>query len=351
MAKTISTKQFWQRENPPVHRSSPPVPAIAYLSLTLSMVLVGVYVGLSPLLVAAFPVMLLAWLRFAVAAVAMVHWLSPDHGRPPLRAGEHRLLFLQSLLGNFLFTLLALQGTWLAGAVSAGVVMAGIPACVALLSRVFLREPLNARVWWAAACTATAVTLLALQREPGASAASNPAGSAVPSDWQRMALGHLLLVGAMLCEASYVVIGKRLSAQVSARRVSAIINLWGLALSTPMGLWLVFQFDFGTVPSSTWGLLVFYALAASMVTVWLWMKGLRQVPAQQAGIFTVFLPLSSAAIGVAVLGEPWGTAHAVALMLALVAVFLVTQPGRSSSLPQPAEPAGPDQTPPAPGSP
>ncbi len=322
--------------------STPIVPVLAYLSLTLSMVLVGVYVGLSPLLVAVFPVMLLAWLRFAVAALAMAHWLRPDRDRPPLSTHEHRLLFLQSLLGNFLFTLLALQGTWLAGAVSAGVVMAGIPACVALLSRMFLREPLSARVWWAAGFTATAVTLLALQREP----ATDLAGGAAPSPWQQVALGHLLLVGAMLCEASYVVIGKRLSAQVSARRVSAIINLWGLVLSTPLGVWLALQFDFGAVPANTWALLVFYALAASMLTVWLWMKGLRAVPAQQAGIFTVFLPLSSAAVGVTVLGEPWGAAHALALVLALAAVWLVTQPGRASSAPQPAEPATPGRTPP-----
>jgi drug/metabolite transporter (DMT)-like permease len=51
--------------------------------------------------------------------------------------------------------------------------------------------------------------------------------------------------------------------------------------------------------AATWGLLLFYALAASMVTVWLWMKGLRHVPGAAAGVFTVMLPLSAAAVGVA----------------------------------------------------
>ena len=68
------------------------------------------------------------------------------------------------------------------------------------------------------------------------------------------------------------------------------------------------------------------AWAASVLTVWLWMKGLQQVPAQKAGIFTVFLPLSSAAVGVGLLGEPWGGTHALALCLALSAVYLVTRP-------------------------
>lgn len=322
-------------------------PVMAYLCLTLSMALVGLYVGLSPLLVAAFPVMLLAWLRFAMAAVAMVGWVAPQPSGQALNTQDHALLFLQSLLGNFLFTLLALKGTALAGATSAGVVMAGIPACVALLSRIFLKEALSGRVWWAAGCTAAAVTMLALQRgaEQHLDVAPSSGLAAQPSFGTSSALGHLLLLGAVVCEASYVVIGKRLSTRVSARRVTAIINLWGLALSTPLGLWAALHFNFLTVQPAIWALLVFYALAASMITVWLWMKGLQRVPAQKAGIFTVFLPLSSAAVGVGFLNEDWGPAHAAALALALLAVWLVTQPGR-------AVPSGPsdalstqDQTP------
>ena len=325
-------------------------PVVAYLCLSLSMALVGLYVGLSPLLVAAFPVMLLAWLRFALAAIAMVHWVKPQAEDAALSAQDHALLFLQSLLGNFLFTLMALQGTSLAGATSAGVVMAGIPACVALLSRIFLKEPLSSRVWWAAGCTATAVTMLALQRSSGQPLAAAPplTGDSANAFWNSNVLGHALLMGAVLCEASYVVIGKRLSSRVSARRVTAIINLWGFVLSTPVGLWTALHFGFGEVQSTVWALLVFYALAASMITVWLWMKGLQRVPAQKAGIFTVFLPLSSAAVGVGFLNEAWGPAHAVALVLALVAVWLVTQPGRTVPSVHPSEPSRPDRTPHAP---
>ena len=56
----------------------------AYLSLAASMALVGSYVGLSKLLVAVFPVLLLAWLRFGIAAVAMAHWVRRRPGDAPL---------------------------------------------------------------------------------------------------------------------------------------------------------------------------------------------------------------------------------------------------------------------------
>ena len=79
-----------------------------------------------------------------------------------------------------------------------------------------------------------------------------------------------------------------------------------------------------------WGLLVFYALAASMITVWLWMTGLRHVPASQAGVFTVMLPVSAAAVGVLLLGEPFSAAQAGAFALALLGVVLATWPGRGN---------------------
>ncbi len=310
------------------------------------MSLVGAYVGLSPVLVAAFPVMLLAWLRFAVAAVALLPWTARADGEPALTRAQHGLLFLQSLLGNFLFTLLALSGAALAGSTSAGVVMAALPACVALLSRLLLKEALVPRIWSAAACCALAVALLAVQKPE-----TSPGSGSSLDGRQASVLGHLMLLGAVVCEASYVVIGKRLSATVRPHRVTAIINLWGLLLSTPMGVYLAWSFAFSAVPATTWALLLFYAWAASMATVWLWMKGLQHVSAQGAGIFTVFLPLSSTAVGVGLLGEPWSAAHGAALLLALAAVWLVTRAHPWTPAPPHVAPGSPAQTPRPPGGP
>jgi len=131
----------------------------------------------------------------------------------------------------------------------------------------------------------------------------------------------------VLCEASYVVIGKRLTTSVSPRRISAIVNLWGFALVTPLGAWGALDFDFAAVTPEIWGLLLFYALAASVVTVWLWMTGLRHVPAASAGVYSVMLPVSAAAVGVLVLGEHFSRTHALAFVLAIAGVVLATSRG------------------------
>jgi drug/metabolite transporter (DMT)-like permease len=172
-------------------------------------------------------------------------------------------------------------------------------------------------------CAVSGIALLAWARSPDdANAVSAPA---------RNTLGHLLLLAAVFCEASYVVIGKRLAAQVSPRRISALINLWGLLLVTPLGVWQALRHDFGAVSLPTWGLLLFYSLAASVATVWLWMRGLRSVPASRAGVFTVLLPVAATLVGVVVLREPFGAAHAAAFVLALVGLLLATWPGRGAA--------------------
>jgi drug/metabolite transporter (DMT)-like permease len=296
----------------------PTPPPWAYLSLAASMALVGSYVGLSRLLVAVFPVLLLAGLRFAIAAVAMAHWVRRRPGEAALSRRDRWLLFWESFLGNFLFSICMLYGVALTSALAAGVTMAAIPAAVALLSRLFLHERIRPRVAGAIACAALGIGLLAFAR------GGAQAGAVAPSP-----LGYVLLLAAVLCEASYVVIGKRLTGNVSARRISALINLWGLALVSPFALWQGSSFDFRAVTAPTWLLLLFYAIAASMITVWLWMQGLRHVPSSRAGVFTVMLPVSAALVGVAVLGEPFGPAHVAAFVLALVGLLLATWPERT----------------------
>lgn len=289
---------------------------LAYLCLALSMSLVGSYVALSKPLAAIFPVMLLAWLRFGIGTFAMLSWLRPPTLEPLLSKQSKLLLFLESFFGNFLFTLCMISGVAMTSAVTAGVTMAAIPAVVAIMSWLFLREVINGRTWAAIALAVAGIGLNALSKE-------NENGLVSDS---RQTLGQLLLIAAVLCEASYAVIGKKLTASISPKRITALINLWGFALSTPMGLYLALQFDFSSVSLPSWGLLLFYALAACVWSVWLWMTGLRAVPAAQAGVFTVLLPISAALIGMLVLGEHIGSTQVLAFGIALTSILIATWP-------------------------
>ena len=309
----------------------------AYACLALSMTLVGSYVALSKPLVAALPVFLLAWLRFGIGGLAMAHWLKKPADEAPLTRQTRQLVFLESFLGNFLFSICMLFGVSLTSAVAAGVIMAAIPATVALLSWAFLRERISGRVWAAVACAVLGIGLVSLSKSelPAPVSTALEAHLTVNHAW----LGNLLLMGAVLCEAAYAVIGKKLTGALSPKRITALINLWGFALVTPFGLWMAWGFDFGGVAVSSWLLLVFYALAASVWTVWLWMTGLKTIAANRAGVFTVLLPVSAAAVGVLALGERLNGTQLGAFAIALVGVVLATLPERSRPQPRPAQAA------------
>ncbi|MFZ2739045.1 MAG: DMT family transporter [Burkholderiaceae bacterium] len=289
-----------------------PPKALAYGCLALSMALVGSYVALSKPLVAVLPVFLLAWLRFGIGALAMLHWLPKPSNEVKLNPSTRRLLFLQALLGNFLFSIFMLYGISLSSAVSAGVIMASIPALVAALSWVFLRERLSWPLVLAIFCSVVAMGLMAGPATPG---------SAAPSQGL---LGPLLLFAAALCEASYAVIGKKLTQSLGPKRIAALINLWGLVLMTPAGLYLALDFNFMALEPATWALLLFYALAASVWSVWLWMTGLRSVKAAQSGVFTVMLPASALLVGVTLLGETLNRLQWMAFAVALLGIILAS---------------------------
>jgi len=290
--------------------------ALAYLALAASMAIVGGYVGFSKALVIVFPVFLLAGLRFAIAAVAMAPWLRRPATEGVLDARSRRLLFLESFFGNFLFSIFMLYGMRQSSALAAGVIMAAMPAVVGLLSWLLLGERIGARIAAAIACAIAGIGLVALARDAeGGLASGSLAGSA-------------LLLAAVTCEALYVVIGKKLTASLGPKRISALINLWGLVLVAPLALWQLVDFSPRYIDWSYWALLFVYAIAASVVTVWLWMTGMRHVPAASAGIFTVFLPVSAAAVGVAFYGERFTAMQIAAFALALGGVMLATWPVR-----------------------
>jgi drug/metabolite transporter (DMT)-like permease len=278
-------------------------------------------------------VFLLAWLRFGIGGLAMAHWLKRASNEAPMNGATKRLLFLESFVGNFLFSISMLFGVSMTTAVSAGVIMATIPAVVALMSWAFLKERIGLRVWGAIACGVLGISVLALSKAELHT--QIPRGLEADSSNSKVPWGNILVFVAVLCEAAYAVIGKKLTGSLSPKRIAALINLWGFVLMTPMGLYAAWHFKFSAVTPSLWLLLVFYALAASVWTVWLWMTGLQTVPAARAGVFSVMLPISAAMVGVLILGETLSSVQMLAFGIALLGVLLATLPSGKTVTPAP----------------
>ncbi|SDV49040.1 Threonine/homoserine efflux transporter RhtA [Chitinasiproducens palmae] len=281
------------------------------------MLLVGSNVGLGKSILMVAPLSVLMLLRFAVAVAALSPCYRPARlGR--LRRAEWWNLFLQAFFGTFLFTLLMLGGTARTSALAAGVICSAIPAVVALLSWLWLGERPDRRALLAIGLTIGGVVLINLARQPVAD--GNASASAQP----HALLGNLMVLGAVVCESIYVVLSRRLAQTVEPLTVCAVAHLFGFVLALPVCIAGALRFDWHALTLSTWTMIVWYALSASVFSFWLWMRGISHVPGARAGAFTAMLPVAASVYGIAFLGEKPGIAHGLAFVAVLAGVLVAS---------------------------
>jgi drug/metabolite transporter (DMT)-like permease len=294
---------------PPISR-----PAAA-LSLMAAMTLTGANVAFARAIVAEFPVYVFLLFRFAVASAALALLARGEPG-PKLTAmnrSQWRDLALMALLGMVGFTVLMLEGLKRTSAADAGIITATLPAVAAVLGVLFAGDRLSRLQQLA---IALAVAGLALVQAAGAA----PGASTL--------VGNLLVGGAVLCEASFVLLGKRLTPPYRPLRLALGANLVGLALSVPLALQELPGFDPASVRAGMWALGTWYALAASVVCLWLWYRALPYVETWLAGLATAAVPLAALAMSALYLGETIGPPKlaGAALVIAAIAVGALAPP-------------------------
>lgn len=283
----------------------------AYAQLAAAMALVGANVVVAKLLAEALPIPLIACLRCALACLVLWPLALRREGATP-GGGTLRNLFWQAVFGTALYNAGLLLGLRHTSALEAGLVLASLPAVVAVGSALWLRERLGARAWGAVALASGGMALLTLARlAPGEGAA----------------LGNALVFLGVLGEAVYVLLAKRIAGAVPVLTASAWMQLFSALVLLPFA-----APDLGAVAALAdarlAALLVFHSLTASVLCLLLWYAGLQRVPAGLAGVFTAFLPATAALVAVAALGERVTVLHAVAFAGMLASLLLATWPRR-----------------------
>src|SRR6185312_531635 len=145
-----------------------------------------------------FPIYVFVLFRFVVACAALLLIVRTESGPKlkDMRRDQQRDLVLMSLFGMVGFTVMMFEGLKRTAAADAGIITATLPAVVAMLGVIALGE----RISRLQACAvALAVAGLVLVQATGVTAG----GSTL--------VGNLLVGGAVLCEASFVLLGKRLA--------------------------------------------------------------------------------------------------------------------------------------------
>lgn len=294
-----------------------------YLYCALAMVGVGSTVVASKLIVHGLPPFTATALRFGIALPVFLFAMALTGERWP-RVGwrEASLLILQSGSGSVGYTVLLLSGVRLATATDAGLIAGTLPAVAALFAVVALRERPGAMTI-AAIALATAGVLVCTV---GAADAPPLSGRGqAPALW----VGNLCVLGAVLCEAVFILLNKRLRTPVSPLQMSTLMTGIGLLLSLLPALlerpWTA-TFD----PTAMLGV-VYYALVPTVVGFFLWFAGASRIAGAQASALTAFVPISAAVFAAVFLHEHMSLAHWWALACVLAGVALIALEGRYRS--------------------
>ena len=284
---------------------------LACLYLACAMLMTGANVPIGKVIVATMPVYAFTFLRFAAASLVLALLASREGGPrlAKLSRRDWRDIGAMSLFGMVLYTVFILEGVKRTSGVDAGILLATLPAVVALLGAVFLRERPGAAQLLAVAMAASGVALI-LARET--SAGSGPGGSL---------FGDLLVAAAVTGEAIFVVLSRRLSGVLSPVRLALAGSLCAFALAAPLAIGSGELANLASVSLSTWVLAGWYTLSASVLCLLLWYRGVGHVETWMAGVCTACLPLAALAVSVFILGEPLTSAQAVGALLVILAIL------------------------------
>ena len=281
--------------------------------LTLAMITVGSTVVASRIIAAGLPPFTAAALRFAIALpifLALMRWRGQRLPRPARH--DMGLIGLQALCGSVGYAVLLVAGLRTTSAANAGVITGCLPAVSALVGALVLRERLGARLVCAIAlaCAGVAAVVVA----PG-----HVDAGAGPS-----AVGNLLVLAAVACEAVFLLLNKRLRAPLSPLAQSTFMSAFGLAMTLVPALaehaW--------TAPVSAaalWSVL-YYALVPTVGGYLLWYAGAERVDAGRAALYTAVLPVAALALAALVLHEPIGVRQLAGAACVLAAIAASASP-------------------------
>lgn len=291
---------------------------LAYLKIALAMAIVGSSVVFGKLIILSFPVFLASELRFLVSSIILILLLLlKEKQLPSIGLKDLMILFLQALTGVFLFNVLMLNGLKYTTAIEAGIITSTLPAVVALIALVLLKERLTKRKVLGIIFAVLGVLMI------------NFIGGEL-GDVHSL-LGNLLIFGAVLGEALFITLGKLVSNRLSPLTISTMMSIFGLIMFFPFSIKEAKSFDFSSIGLGDWINILYFGMVVTVLAFLLMYQGLAKVSANSAGVLTSVLPLSSVILSFLILKEALLFTHLSGIVFVLIAIFIISKDSEVSN--------------------
>lgn len=230
-------------------------------------------------------------LRFAFAAMALVTITALAGLRLRVSRADLGRLALLGLVGNILYQVLFVVGLAHTTAGNSSLILASVPAIVAVENHFLKLERLGTRARTGVALSFLGLLLVVL------------GGSKALSLTPDTLVGDALTVGAALCWATYTVMARPLVARLNSLVVTTVSLVIGagalLLIATPSFL----AQNWSAVRLGGWAGLLYSGLLAIGLGYAVWIKGVQRLGGARTAVYSNLVPIVAAITGVIFLGE------------------------------------------------
>ena len=249
----------------------------------------------------------IALLRFVIASAILIP-LADWRSARPLPWGRFALL---GLTGVAIFFVGQNVGLVYTSASAASLIVACVPATIAIAAAIFLKERLNRSRIGGIAASIAGVGVIALTGE---------ADSSAPAPL----LGNLLILGGILAWTVYTTLGKDVE-HLSFKVTSAASVGFGALFLAPLA-----GYEFATqgLPALTpvgWIGIVYLGAGASAAAYFLYNYALRQMDASEAAVYLNIIPALGVALAALTLGETIRLSDVVGGVLIIAGVTIASR--------------------------
>ncbi|WP_100408021.1 DMT family transporter [Bacillus solitudinis] len=283
------------------------------IQITLAMLIIGSFIVVNKVITERFPVFLASELRMIIGGVILVSLLFIyEKGFPKISKRDYKILFVQSFLGVFMFSVLLMYGLKLTTAVESGIITSITPAIVSLISFFLLKERLYRNQGIGIFFALLGALII------------NVVGVFSNINWTMDSLiGNVMILGAVVGEGVFVTFGRLVSSKVSPLLISTMTALFGAVLFLPLAIYEATQFSFSSVSSVDWLLILYTGVVVTVIAVVLMNQGVKKIPGNSTAVFTAVMPLSAVVFSYFFLSESVYWYHFVGILCIITGILFI----------------------------
>ena len=258
-----------------------------------------------------------AFLRFALASVFLYFLTARIEGRyPRLTRRELPWLLTLAATGIFAYNALFFAGLRTVPAGRAALIVACIPAAVALFSGLLFKEAFPPRKIAGIALSFGGVGFIVSGGDPATLFA------------QGLSAGDLCIFGCVAAWAAYTLAGKKAMERIAPYSAVTWSCILGAAMLLPPALALGLVRDVAAAPPAAWGLVAFFGILATGFGFSWYYEGVKAIGPTKAGVFINLVPVVAVFLGWLLLGESLSPTLVLGGALVLGGVWLTNRQGR-----------------------